>query len=259
MRAFGRGSSTVLLLHGLVATGDVFGAAYDELGEDHRVLVPDLLGFGRSLDEQRGDFGLEAHLDAIDAALKQAAPETEQLTIGAHSMGSALALAYAARHPEMTRLVACFGAPMHHDAAAVKETVAATGMMARLLITNERMAQAVCRLNCSNRQAAGLLAALVTPELPAAIARSASLHTWEAYHQSLEHLVFDFAWAEHLEQLAVAGIRTTLTWGSEDHIGNPSYADSLLDHSTQSTHIVEGAGHHLPITHAASALEQLLS
>lgn len=50
-RTFGSGRDTILLLHGLGATGDYWGAAYDALGENHRVLIPDLLGFGRSLDE----------------------------------------------------------------------------------------------------------------------------------------------------------------------------------------------------------------
>ncbi|MCZ7628855.1 MAG: hypothetical protein M5U19_07225 [Microthrixaceae bacterium] len=47
----GTGPGTALLLHGLVATGDVFGRSPDILAVDHEVAVPDLAGFGRSLDE----------------------------------------------------------------------------------------------------------------------------------------------------------------------------------------------------------------
>ena len=46
--------------------GDIFGAGFDRLAERHRVVVPDLLGFGRSLDEARTAFSVEAHLDALD-------------------------------------------------------------------------------------------------------------------------------------------------------------------------------------------------
>lgn len=52
-----RGNTAVVVLHGLLATGDVVGEPYDTLAANHRVIVPDLLGFGRSLDEDCDDFG----------------------------------------------------------------------------------------------------------------------------------------------------------------------------------------------------------
>jgi pimeloyl-ACP methyl ester carboxylesterase len=53
----------VVLLHGLVSTGEVFGAACDRLTDTHRVVITDLLGFGRSPDETLDTFTVDQYLD----------------------------------------------------------------------------------------------------------------------------------------------------------------------------------------------------
>lgn len=113
--AFGGGDTTVLLLHGLGATGDYWPDAYDRLGEFARVVVPDLLGFGRSLDGSRSSFALDDHLDALDTCVERAAPETKRFIVVAHLMGSGLALGLAGRHPDRTVHVVLVGAPVYPD------------------------------------------------------------------------------------------------------------------------------------------------
>ena len=69
MRHGGSANPVVVLLHGLVATGDVFGAAFDPIADQATLVVPDLLGFGRSLDDSRERFTPDDHLDALDEML----------------------------------------------------------------------------------------------------------------------------------------------------------------------------------------------
>lgn len=66
VRTAGHGDRVVVLLHGLIASGDVFGDRYDELAGDAQLVVPDLLGFGRSLHAPGGDYALPAQLAALD-------------------------------------------------------------------------------------------------------------------------------------------------------------------------------------------------
>lgn len=68
VRVLGSGEPVVLLLHGLVGAGSGFGAAYDEFAEAATVVVPDLLGFGASMDAS-GPTDAQAHVAALDAAL----------------------------------------------------------------------------------------------------------------------------------------------------------------------------------------------
>ncbi len=251
-RVFGQGSHTTLLLHGLGATSNYWPATYDVLAEAGRVVVPDLLGFGGSLDMARSSFTLDEHLDALDACLTQAAPETKRLTIVAHSMGAGLGVAYAGRSSVPIAKLVCVGAPIFAGRQNALEMIGDEGFMARLLLLNQTWAKRFCALNCAHRTLAGLLAAAMTPRFPIEVSRQASLHTWSAYHDSLENLVLDFDWQRHIEALGEMPLE--LIWGSEDQIGDPDLARLLIQRfgrpSSASVQTVPHHGHHLAITHA---------
>ncbi|MFC5916244.1 alpha/beta hydrolase [Streptomyces pulveraceus] len=100
------GSRTRVFLHGLGASsGPYFTAsATHPLLADGRSLLMDLLGFG--ISDRPTDFGytLEEHADAVAAALEAAGAHGTDVI--AHSMGGAVAIVLAARHPHLVaRLV----------------------------------------------------------------------------------------------------------------------------------------------------------
>jgi pimeloyl-ACP methyl ester carboxylesterase len=225
-RTGGSGSTAVLLLHGLVATGDVFGQTPDDLAATHRVAVPDLLGFGRSLDEDSTAFATVDHLAAIDAVVEGLCSEMP-LAIGAHSMGSGLALRYAAAHPGRVRRVVCVGAPMWRSPEAARDAIGAAGPMARAFLLDEAVAERICRFNCGHRTLSGLIAAVAAPRWLAPVARQTSLHTWSAYHQAIIDQVIEVDWKALLARLDDFGIQVCLVWGAEDSIGDIEYAREL--------------------------------
>ncbi|HZJ27973.1 MAG TPA: alpha/beta hydrolase [Acidimicrobiia bacterium] len=242
-RMGGEGHFGVLLLHGLVATGDVFAVTADEMAAHHRVAVPDLAGFGRSLDQSATDFGTEAHLAALEAVIDEVLGE-RPLLIGAHSLGSTLALRLADRMAERVERVVCVGAPIWSDPRAA---VGAAGPMARALLLDERVAARACRWMCRHRRAGGWLAAAAAPRWPIPIARQASLHTWPAYQQTMQHQVLDVDWPTLLTTVGHHGVRVTLAWGRDDTIGDPSYAQGLVERlDTIDIEIITGADHTAP-------------
>ncbi|MCX5198273.1 alpha/beta hydrolase [Streptomyces sp. NBC_00249] len=93
-------------LHGLGSTSPAYFAAsaVHPLLAGRRSLLMDLLGHGHSDRPEGFSYTLEAHADAVAQALTAARVEGAELI--AHSMGGAVAIVLAARHPRLvSRLV----------------------------------------------------------------------------------------------------------------------------------------------------------
>lgn len=93
IREWGSGE-VVVLLHGIPGSGAVWRQVAEDLASDHRVLVPDLLGFGQSqrpatIDELWADAQARALRDALDAA------RVERAVIAGHDFGGPVALSLA--------------------------------------------------------------------------------------------------------------------------------------------------------------------
>jgi pimeloyl-ACP methyl ester carboxylesterase len=97
LRVRGEAPTALVLLHGLPATGDTFGAAFDAL--DAQLVIPDLLGFGGSKLPADSEVSLAAHLAALDEAAAELGLQDKRLIVAGHSMGGLLAWAWAARRP----------------------------------------------------------------------------------------------------------------------------------------------------------------
>ena len=257
-RAFGRGPETVVLLHGLGATNDSWGRAYDRLGRTNRVLVPDLLGFGGSLDETRSHFPLTDHLAALDTMLAQRSPGAGAITLVAHSMGTRLALAWATqRHQQVVRVV-CVGAPIYPNAGAARTALSASGPMAKLFLLDTHWAERACAMSCAHRTAAGWLAAVADRAMPVPIARRSPQHTWPAYREAVDQLILHVDWSAELRALASPATPVTFLWGDQDPIGDVAHARSILASDAQSVAIHPGADHHLPLTHPDVVVDLIL-
>lgn len=256
-RSGGDGPSGVVLLHGLVATGDVFGAAFDQLATDRRLVVPDLLGFGRSLDETRDSFGVGDHLDALDELADQTGLfEADRLIIGAHSMGASLALRWAGRHGERVDRVVCWGAPIYTSAEMARARISGS-VMARLFVLDTGSAQRACALSCAHRRAAGWVAAGLAPRHPVPVARSAALHSWPAYRDAMNQLVIGTDWADLLDELA-SSTAVVFARGSGDLVGDPAAVQALaMVRDNTEIVTIPGAGHDLPMSRPDMCVDQL--
>ncbi|MFV1989794.1 MAG: alpha/beta fold hydrolase [Acidimicrobiales bacterium] len=256
-RSGGDGDQAVVLLHGLVSSGDVFGGAYDQLAADFKVVVPDLLGFGRSLDVTRTSFSADDHLEALDELATEHGLFEKRWILGAHSMGSGLALRWAARHHERVDKIVCWGAPIYPSPEAALARISGS-TMTRLFVLDTEWAKRACHMSCRNRTASGWLSAAIEPSLPVSVARAVSLHTWPAYRDSMYGLVIDTDWRQLLDSLDNNKVNLELVWGSNDKVGDRPYARQLIDKSRHAVMtIIHGAGHHLPLTQPSLCLNQL--
>ncbi|KAF9601915.1 hypothetical protein IFM89_023979 [Coptis chinensis] len=92
----------VLFIHGFISssafwTETLFPNFSDDTKSSYRLIAIDLLGFGRSPKPKDSLYTLREHIDMIDRVLDQ--HKVKSFHIVAHSLGSILALAMAARYP----------------------------------------------------------------------------------------------------------------------------------------------------------------
>lgn len=233
----------LVLLHGLGATGDYFGAFYDGLSRKRRVLIFDLLGFGRSLDEERTEFGVDDHVEAIDGALDSLGLGTADVVLAAHSMSTAIALTWADRNRDRSRHVYLWGAPIYPDETAAQSVGKEYGLMGRLFMLDSKWAERACRVNCLDRDVSGRMMAAMAPRWPTQVSSDAAHHTWDAYHRSLRTLILDFRWKSVLP----ASCPVTFFHGADDPIGDQHYIAELAGRAK----IVEvpSANHHVALQH----------
>lgn len=94
---------TRVFLHGLGASSAPYftAAATHPALTGHRTLLMDMLGFGISDRPADFDYTLEGHADLVAVALTRAGVTDAEVV--AHSMGGAVAILLAARHPGLVR------------------------------------------------------------------------------------------------------------------------------------------------------------
>ena len=108
----------VLLIHGGLGHGDVWGFQVPELARDHKVIVADSRGHGRSTRSDQ-PFGYELMADDYLALLDHLG--IDQAALVGWSDGGIIGLDIAIRHPE--RLSALYAFAANYDPSGVKETV----------------------------------------------------------------------------------------------------------------------------------------
>lgn len=223
VRVAGEGSPTFLLLHGLAGSHRYFGAAFDVLAADARLVVPDLLGFGGSIHRGGTDYSADAHAAAVHESLEQLGVEPP-VYVGAHSVGALVALRLARRWPDGVRGIAAFGPPLYASAEHAREHVGRLGPWVRLFAMDTAWARWICAWMCAHRSTAARLAEWLRPDLPAQIARDGVAHDWDSYSGSLRSLVLGSSGMLDLEHVEVP---VELIMGERDRVVDPEVLEGL--------------------------------
>ena len=100
----GAEGSPLLFIHGMWEDHGFFAPQRDHFAPRHRVLIPELLGHGQS-DKPDAPLSMEGFAEQA-ATLCRHAGLTQVVAVG-HSLGGAVALTLATRHPELVRAVVC--------------------------------------------------------------------------------------------------------------------------------------------------------
>lgn len=103
VRERGVGES-VVFLHGVPDSADMWDAVIDYLGEGYHAIAPDMAGMGRSSTPENFNFSLEEQAQFISDLLEQLDVEMP-VHLVAHDFGAHYGLAWAVRHPDQVRTI----------------------------------------------------------------------------------------------------------------------------------------------------------
>lgn len=239
-----------LCLHGLTLAGDVWLPLAAHLSrQGFRVVLPDLYGHGLSdrVPGQQTPAFLAAQVEAVSVALDLG----EDMTVLGHSLGGIVAAAFAEAHPSrVRRLVLVATGGLGHRIGHFEQfcrDVPIAGDWAFSVLGGMML-----------RRSAGPVLPPVPeiPDLPLRQAAGTRIRaTLPAILSSLRHgMSVDIEPAHR--RLGAAGLPVCAIWGREDRV-IPIAAMGRLAQANRAAHqhVIEGAGHALPLTHARQLSE----
>jgi pimeloyl-ACP methyl ester carboxylesterase len=103
----------LVLLHGGLGSGEMFGPVLPAYAANRQVILPDLQGHGRTADIERP---LDVRLMAGDIAALITHLGLEQVDLMGYSLGGGVALFTAVQHPELVRRLIILSAHVRRDA-----------------------------------------------------------------------------------------------------------------------------------------------
>ena len=106
--------SVVVLIHGNGDEADSWRHVLPALAEQHRVIAPDLPGFGLSTATEDFDYSLEGMAAFVDRFVTELGI-TEPLNLVVHDIGGPFGLAWVVKHPEKVRSVVVMNTVFHAD------------------------------------------------------------------------------------------------------------------------------------------------
>lgn len=181
----------VVFLHGIGGTGVYWSAAEGGTHLPVGTALVDLFGFGRS-PRPLIRYTLGAHLAALEPVVAARAPS---VVVG-HSMGAALALAYARRHPEQVAGLVLISLPAYGGPEGAKRWFRQRPQ--GWFLTNMVLTALACM---TTRRLVGPLLPRILRDIPREVARDLVEHNFMSSTTSLWEVLYRHDPAEDLRKL----------------------------------------------------------
>lgn len=235
-REIGARGPRLVFLPGVGATTRYFEQRMSPLARAHRVVLVDLLGFGRSPKPWRR-YTVERHVTPLHTVLAAYGP----VTLVGHSFGAIAALAYAARHPGAVTGLVLLGTPYF---GSVENAVAYYRRLRspdRWLMTNVVLAAVTCVVT---RRILRRLLPRLLGDLPREVAEDLALHTWLSSVSTLWDGIYRYDSGRDADRLP-RGVPVLLLHGDRDTTAPLEGVRRLaLGRPGWDLRVLEGVDHH---------------
>ena len=225
----GSGPAAVLL-HGVASSSMTYENVVPKLSDSHRVVVPDLLGFGGSVAPADATFSLREHVAAVRDTITALGLKVP-VTIAGHSLGALIAIRLAAEYPRLVKHLVVISPPVYLPKDAVIDPVERARVDGYLKLYH------FMRDNPGFTRAAAVALEALTPTKNYV---ELDEHNWEAFAKSLEQCVES---QTTLTDLAQVRCTIDLVYGTLDPFLSPSGLRAMERMRGVATTRVEGVDH----------------
>lgn len=242
----GAADPTVVLLPGLGATTRFWGPRVAPLAARARLVLVDLLGFGRS-PKPWTTYTVDRHVAALHGVLGPLAEARGPLTLVGHSLGARLAATYAARYPGAVRRLVLVSLPYFGGAERAKGYFRRRGAEGWVM-THMLPAAVVCLLS---RRLLGWALPSLLPDLPREVAEDLTQMTWRSSTSTLWEAIYEYDLGPDLERVAGRVPMLCLHGDRDERAPLGPVLALARAHPGCEVRVRAGAGHLLPLADPA--------
>lgn len=250
----GAAGPTVVFLPGIGATTRYWGPRVAPLAERARLVLVDLLGFGRS-PKPWTTYSVDRHVDALHGVLGPLAEARGPLTLVGHSLGARLAVAYAARHPGAVRQLVLVSLPYFGGAERAKGYFRRRGAEGWVM-THMIPAAIACVIS---RRLLGWALPSLLPGLPREVAEDLTLMTWRSSTSTLWEVIYGYDLAADLARVAGRAPMLCLHGDQDERAPLDRLRELARTHAGCELRVRPGADHGLPLADPAWVRAQVAS
>lgn len=243
----------VLCLHGITESNRYFTTRVGSLAESFHLVLPDLPGFGLS-PKPVIDYRVETFARAVRTFIEEQGLEARPLHLVGHSLGSIVALEYAAQHPERIGKIVLLSLPRFTDPDTAHRIFWSGSPSYRKLLQQHSLVE-----NFSQFRRLGLGTALRTAVgIPVEVLVDCRRFTFQSLTSTLENCLIHYSVDPLLERMPARS--TLLVHGRGDMVAPFGEVEPLPSrHAHMALRAFDGAGHHVLHTHTRDCVELIRS
>ncbi|KAJ6822830.1 putative lysophospholipase BODYGUARD 4 isoform X1 [Iris pallida] len=217
----------------------------------------DLLGFGKSPKPTDGLYTIEDHIDMIEISVLKPF-QVNSFHIVAHSMGCVIALALAAKYPQMVKSVTLVAAPYFPSTTRAKASETTLNRLAErkiwppflfgasVMSWYEHLGRTICFLVCRNHLTWEWIIKLVTRRDVHFMMIDLTKHTHHSAWHTMHNVICGAANSmdEYLKVMKIAGTPFKVLQGSKDQLVPHECSFNIkvkVPHAE--LHVITGANH----------------
>ncbi len=237
-----RDAPTILFLHGITGSRRYWEKKVRPLARRYRLVIPDLLGFGLS-PKPYLEYTMELYRNTVRDFVVECGLAGRPLVLVGHSLGSLIALNYAAAHPDHVTRMVLFSLPRYADPVTAHHLFWRGSTHYRWLLNEHSLAETISQMKRTGLE----LTLRYALRFPLAVLIDAHKFSFKSLTSTLDHCLLNYRIDDVLPQ--VPRVPTLLVHGEQDSVAPLDHVRGLpLQYPQMRLEVIRRTGHHTFLT-----------